>query len=29
MEDILCLVIDILLAGLAIWFVVENIMYYF
>ena len=28
MEEIMCIVIDLILAGLAIWFVVENFMYY-
>ena len=29
MEKIICLVIDLILVGLAIWFIVENFMYYF
>ena len=28
MEKILCILIDLILAGLAIWFIVENFMYY-
>ena len=29
MEDILCILIDLILVGLAIWFIVVNFMYYF
>ena len=29
MEKIICLVIDLILVGLAIWFIVVNFMYYF
>ena len=28
MEEFLCILIDLILAGLAIWFIVENFMYY-
>ena len=28
MEEILCILIDLILAGLAIWFIVVNFMYY-
>ena len=28
MEDLIGILIDLILAGLAIWFIVENFMYY-
>ena len=28
MEEFLCILIDLILAGLTIWFIVENFMYY-